>query len=292
MQIQFLINKQYIRRMDTNKIVADSRNYLEAYFMFSSDWDCINKTAVFSSYNGTCYDVIIVDNICKVPHEVIKPPYFTVGVFGGDLITTNTIELNVIESSLPESEEPGPATENVYNQILDLAHTARNIAKESLAIAQSIEDRANAGEFKGDSGTTFIPSVSEDGIISWTNDGGLENPEPVNIKGEKGDIGKPGLTPYIGANGHWWIGDEDTGYEALPEKVDLGEVNSRIDEIKHDLQILEDKALTDDNIDGVVSELVEVQATDLIEKHNKDELAHKELFDATNSWTNISELLI
>lgn len=36
------------------------------------------------------------------------------------------------------------------------------------------------------SGVTFTPSVSQDGVISWTNDGNLENPAPVNIKGESG----------------------------------------------------------------------------------------------------------
>lgn len=34
--------------------------------------------------------------------------------------------------------------------------------------------------------TTFIPSVSEEGIISWTNDGGLDNPEPRNVRGPTG----------------------------------------------------------------------------------------------------------
>ena len=33
-------------------------------------------------------------------------------------------------------------------------------------------------------GATFFPYVSESGIISWTNDGGLPNPTPINIKGE------------------------------------------------------------------------------------------------------------
>lgn len=41
----------------------------------------------------------------------------------------------------------------------------------------------------GPKGTTYTPSVSADGVISWSNDGGLENPEPVNIKGPKGDDG-------------------------------------------------------------------------------------------------------
>ena len=39
----------------------------------------------------------------------------------------------------------------------------------------------------GINGVTFTPAVSADGILSWTNDGGLENPAPVNIKGADGD---------------------------------------------------------------------------------------------------------
>lgn len=39
---------------------------------------------------------------------------------------------------------------------------------------------------------TYVPHVSEDGIVSWTNDQGLPNPEPIDItgpRGEKGDTG-------------------------------------------------------------------------------------------------------
>lgn len=39
----------------------------------------------------------------------------------------------------------------------------------------------------GVSGATFIPAVSSDGVISWTNDRGLPNPEPVNIMGPQGN---------------------------------------------------------------------------------------------------------
>ena len=39
----------------------------------------------------------------------------------------------------------------------------------------------NAGYVGAHDGVTFIPSVSEDNILSWTNDGGLENPEPVDL---------------------------------------------------------------------------------------------------------------
>lgn len=44
----------------------------------------------------------------------------------------------------------------------------------------------------GIDGVTFTPSVSQEGIISWTNDGGLVNPAPINIKGEPGANGIDG----------------------------------------------------------------------------------------------------
>ena len=37
---------------------------------------------------------------------------------------------------------------------------------------------------KGDQGYVFIPSVDAESNISWTNDGGLPNPEPRNIRGK------------------------------------------------------------------------------------------------------------
>lgn len=44
----------------------------------------------------------------------------------------------------------------------------------------------------GEKSATFIPSVSETGIISWSNDGGFPNPTPVNIKGPQGEQGLQG----------------------------------------------------------------------------------------------------
>jgi len=38
-------------------------------------------------------------------------------------------------------------------------------------------------------GATFVPSVSDAGEISWTNDGGITNPATKSIKGQKGDTG-------------------------------------------------------------------------------------------------------
>ena len=55
--------------------------------------------------------------------------------------------------------------------------------------------------YRGKPGAIFTPHVSEDGILSWTNDQNLDNPTPVNIKGPTGDIGPTGPTGAQGETG-------------------------------------------------------------------------------------------
>ena len=73
-----------------------------------------------------------------------------------------------------------------------------------------------------DNTAVYTPSVSADGVISWTNDNGKENPEPVNIKGPKGDKGDKGDTGATGPKGD--KGDKgDTG--ATGPKGDKGDMS-------------------------------------------------------------------
>lgn len=50
-------------------------------------------------------------------------------------------------------------------------------------------------------GITFTPVVDSRGNISWSNDGGLENPQTVNITGPQGDTGAKGDTGPRGDTG-------------------------------------------------------------------------------------------
>lgn len=50
---------------------------------------------------------------------------------------------------------------------------------------------------KGDTGPYYSPSVSSSGVITWTNNGGLPNPEGVNIKGPAGNPGQDGVSPEV-----------------------------------------------------------------------------------------------
>lgn len=74
--------------------------------------------------------------------------------------------------------------------------TETNLARMAVATPVNDDDAANkkyvvdaikTGGFGALDGATFTPSVSADGVLSWTNDKGKTNPASVNIKGPKGD---------------------------------------------------------------------------------------------------------
>lgn len=74
---------------------------------------------------------------------------------------------------------------------------------------------------KGDAGApgaTFTPHVDGNGNLSWTNDGGLENPSTQNIRGAagaKGETGPAGKSAYAAAVEAGYTGTEATFYAAL-----------------------------------------------------------------------------
>ena len=71
------------------------------------------------------------------------------------------------------------------------------IALEAKEIAESVREDADEGLLDG---ATFTPSVTE-GVLSWSNDKGLPNPEPVDITGPQGPQGPQGATGPQGPQG-------------------------------------------------------------------------------------------
>ena len=65
-------------------------------------------------------------------------------------------------------------------------------------------------------------AINTDGSLILTVDGGT----PLDlgkVKGDPGADGKDGLTPRIGENGNWWIGDTDTGVKAEGQTPHVGD---------------------------------------------------------------------
>ena len=57
---------------------------------------------------------------------------------------------------------------------------------------QGIPGETGATGPQGPAGPYFSPAMSKDGWLSWQNNGGLSNPEPVNLMGPQGDPGQTG----------------------------------------------------------------------------------------------------
>ena len=78
----------------------------------------------------------------------------------------------------------------------------------------------------GRDGVTFTPSISDNGDLSWTNDGGLANPQTVNLKGPKGDKGDKGEKGEAGPQGPQ--GPQGTGIYTAGDGIIIDSENSII----------------------------------------------------------------
>ena len=149
--------------------------------------------------------------------------------------------------TLELSEDPAkvlPLAQGVYTQTQAQAQSAAasaRLAEDYKNAAETAKNAASlyatnaknsAGEAKtymdnakrySENVNVFTPSVSSDGVLSWTNKAGLPNPASVNIKGAKGDKGDTGAQGIQGVKGD----KGDTGEQGLQgvkgDKGDTGE---------------------------------------------------------------------
>lgn len=84
--------------------------------------------------------------------------------------------------------------------ILEIQDAFHTIVANIKGPKGDVGEKGDMGE-KGADGLTFTPSISEDGVLSWTNSGNVSNPQPINIKGPKGDQGETGAQGPQGEKG-------------------------------------------------------------------------------------------
>lgn len=91
------------------------------------------------------------------------------------------------------SADNATASKEVAQSAANSASNFATDARRSVSEAKSYRDAAstyatNAKNYS-ENVNVFVPSVSSDGILSWTNKAGLPNPPSVNIKGKDGADG-------------------------------------------------------------------------------------------------------
>lgn len=137
--IIFELRKQFIRRVDTATIASGSKNYLKARFETPlNDW-CKPITAIFDSYTVLLDD----NNECFIPWEALSAPHtMAVSAFSADLHTAIVTPVVIEASGYISGETPEPPTPDVYQQLIDIAKNAENVAN-------SVREDADAGNFNG-----------------------------------------------------------------------------------------------------------------------------------------------
>jgi hypothetical protein len=205
----FTIRNQSIRRTDTFRPVKFSENYLYAEFIFrTGEWLNKTKSVIFV---GKGLDPITVllddDNMCLIPWEVLECDSFTVSVFAGDLITTNVETVRVFDSGYAEGTKPQPPTSDIYNQIM-------TSVDETKAIAQSVRNDADIGEFDGVSPTVEIKEDTDtDYVLTITDaNGSFDTP---NLKGSGGGNVVSGVSSVNGKTGEVILNPPDIGVESI-----------------------------------------------------------------------------
>ncbi len=107
--------------------------------------------------------------------------------------------------------------ENLWNSELCTTGRISSGMKTGNTIVEKYPDLVEKMLVKINNYAIFTPHMSEDGTLSWTNDGDKENPESINLTGPKGDKGDTGAQGEQGPKGD----KGDTGAVDLNEIVKI-----------------------------------------------------------------------
>lgn len=204
------------------------------------DWDPLTKTVVFRAGNVT-KDVVDAGDVVDIPPECVARARgsLLIGIYGtGENTATPTLwaDLGRIRPAADPSgdettDESLPVWAQLQEQIDGLKENglpdggggSSTVTDEQ--VAQAVEKYLEENPVPpGEPGPE-----GPQGPVGPQGDPGPQGPQgekgETGEKGDPGPAGQPGengLTPYIGANGNWYIGETDTGIQARGEQGPAG----------------------------------------------------------------------
>ncbi len=158
--------------------------------------DGITAWVAFKKPDGTqVFQEAIVTGASEVTFELTKQMLAVPGKAMAEIIlkkedailSTAMLKVMVLEQILDGERIE---SEDDYQGLLETIGKAESAAEK----AEQAANKVNDAILDLRDGATYIPNVSAEGIISWTNEQGLKNPDPINIKGPQGTQGAPGPT--------------------------------------------------------------------------------------------------
>lgn len=155
MTLSFYVNNQSLSispAQENIKVASDSKNYLKAKFVFQTkDWKTGLPQYVLFTQNGKTYKKYlgieegVKADECFVAPEVLKPGTFSVSVFCDDYVSTNKVEIPVLDSGYTENIENEEVTPTVLEQMNTIMYRYANLCNDILKECQSIQNEIKRG---------------------------------------------------------------------------------------------------------------------------------------------------
>lgn len=191
------------------KITAGSVG-IQCRFAFSAEWDGLGKTAVFETDKHKIA-VVLNTPAVTIPWEVCEEADLDVivGVYGTNgngtiVIPTIYAKLGTVAvgTTTDDADNAQTPTATDVQQItaaaanaVSTANTAKSTADEAKSIAQSVEQRANAGEFDGEDGYSPEVTMRREGNTVTITAVNKDGTQVVSVydgeRGERGEKGEP-----------------------------------------------------------------------------------------------------
>lgn len=156
-------------------IAAGGQNEDVVRFDFCPLWEGFGKTAVFYRTEDEVYNVVLAEDECAIPNEVLAQEgvlFFGVyGVNGSTTRTTEIIKYNLVKGALIPGKEPAEPTPDIYAQIL-----------QKYGDLESRVGRLEAGGGSGGSGGVAVES--DPTVPAWAK----EENKPTYTAAEVGAI--------------------------------------------------------------------------------------------------------
>lgn len=204
--------------------LADGRKELR-------QWDTGRAVNVDTKYNqihfanvtyGKSIDAEVVDGVAKIPDELLRfdGKLYAYGYIGtyDDGYTDYERVFDIVKRPKPNgyvfTPEEQKTLAGIEKKIGDLDQLETTNKTDIVSALNEVKRNSGNGGSSAEDGATFYPHVDNDGNLSWTNDKGLPNPDPVNIKG------KDGYTPVRGTD--YWTEADKAEIKSYVEDAILG----------------------------------------------------------------------
>ena len=160
--------KNVLEILQKELVTSGSVNVYPVQFVFDSEWNGLQRTAVFWAGNYRVSVLLDSTGMCTIPWEVMqtKGQYLYAGVYGtkdGEIVLpTMSANLGQIYQGTEPGESAQPPTPSVYEKILAEIGNLDNLAtSEKDSLVSAINELYYSGSGGGGTGNVSSPDINQ-----------------------------------------------------------------------------------------------------------------------------------